>query len=148
MTTYSTVGKPITRVEGSDKVTGGSLYAADVQLPGMLHCKLLRSPQAHARITGIDASKALALEGVEHVITAADLPTFSEKRMSNRGYNLLAHDEVVFNGQPVAAVLAETPSMAEEALDLIDVQYEELPAVLDSLDAMKEDSPLARKPVT
>jgi CO/xanthine dehydrogenase Mo-binding subunit len=148
MTTYSHVGKPIARVEGSDKVTGGSVYAADVQLPGMLHCKLLRSPHAHAKIVSIDTSKALALEGVEHVIIAADLPTFDAKRMSNRGYNLLADDEVVFNGQPVAAILAETPSLAEEALDLIEVQYEELPAVIDSLEAMKEDAPLARKPVT
>ena len=147
MTTYSTVGKPITRVEGSHKVTGDSVYAADIQLPGMLHCKLLRSPHAHARIVGIDASKALALEGVEHVITAADLPTFSEKRMSNRGYNLLADDEAVFNGQPVVAVLAETPSIAEEALDLIDIEYEELPAVLDALAAMEDGSPLARKPI-
>ncbi len=148
MTTYSTVGKPITRVEGSHKVTGDSVYAADIQLPGMLHCKLLRGPHAHARIVGIDASKALALEGVAHVITAADLPTFDPKRMSNRGYNLLADDEVVFHGQPVAAVLAEDVSIAEEALDLIDVQYAELPAVLDSLAAMEDGSPLARKPVT
>jgi CO/xanthine dehydrogenase Mo-binding subunit len=58
MTTYSTVGKPITRVEGTDKVTGRSVYAADVQLPGMLHCKLVRSPHAHARITRIETAKA------------------------------------------------------------------------------------------
>ena len=148
MTTHSSVGKPITRIDGSHKVTGNSLYAADIQLPGMLHCKLLRSPQAHARIVSIDASKALALEGVERVVTAADLPTFKATRMSNRAYNLLAADEVLFYGQPVAAVLATDVSTAEEALDLIDVVYEELPAVLDSLAAMEEESPLARKPIT
>jgi len=148
MTTYSSVGKPITRIDGSNKVTGDSLYAGDVQLPGMLHCKLLRSPHAHARIVSIDTSNALALEGIERVITAADLPTFNPKRMSNRAYNLLAADEVLFYGQPVAAVLAVDVSTAEEALDLINVVYDELPAVLDSLAAMEEDSPLARAPVT
>jgi len=135
------------RVEGAHKVTGDTVYAADVQLPGMLHCKLLRSPLAHARIQGIDATKALALEGVVRVVTAADLPTFDPKRMSNRGYNLLADDEVVFYGQPVVAVLAEDVATAEEALELIKVDYEELPAVLDSLAAMEDGSPLARKPV-
>ena len=106
MTTYTTVGKPITRVEGTHKVTGGSVYAADIQLPGMLHCKLLRSPYAHARIVSIDAAKALALDGVERVITAADLPELKPYRMSNRAYNLLAGAEAVFHGEPVAAVLA------------------------------------------
>ena len=147
MTTYTTVGKPITRVEGTHKVTGGSVYAADIQLPGMLHCKLLRSPYAHARIISIDATKALALDGVERVITAADLPEFKPYRMSNRAYNLLAGEEAVFHGEPVAAVLAHDLSRAEEALELIDVVYEELPAVLDPLDAMRDDAPLARAPV-
>ncbi len=148
MTTFSTVGKPITRVEGTDKVTGESAYAADVQLPNMLHCKLLRSDRAHARIVRIDTSKAEALEGVVRVVTAADLPKFEPRRLSNRIYNLLADDEVVFYGQPVAAVLAEDLAIAEEALDLIDVEYEELPVVLDPVEAMREDSPLARKPVS
>jgi CO/xanthine dehydrogenase Mo-binding subunit len=148
MTAFRTVGKPITRVEGTHKVTGDSLYAADVQLPDMLHCKLLRSPHAHARIKRIDTAKALALYGVERVVTAADLPKFSARRMSNRGYNLLASDEAVFYGQPVAAVLARDVATAEEALDLIEVDYEELPAVLDPIEAMREDAPLARRPVS
>src|SRR3990172_4287681 len=83
-TTHSMVGKPITRVEGTHKVTGQSVYAADVQLPGMLHCKLLRSPHAHARITRIDTARAQALEGVERVVTAADLPKFEARRAGNR----------------------------------------------------------------
>ena len=82
MTTYTTIGKPITRLEGTHKVTGQSAYAADIQLPDMLHCKVLRSPHAHARIKRIDASKALALDGVERVITAADLPTPDARRMA------------------------------------------------------------------
>jgi CO/xanthine dehydrogenase Mo-binding subunit len=148
MATFTTVGKRITRVEGTHKVTGESAYAADVQLPNMLHCKLLRSSHAHARIVGIDTSKAEALEGVARVVTAAGLPKFEPRRMSNRVYNLLADDEVVFYGQPVAAVLAEDLSVAEEALDLIDVQYDPLPVVLDPVEAMRDDSPLARKPVS
>ena len=148
MTTFSTVGKPIIRVEGTDKVTGESIYAADIQLPGMLHCKLLRSTHAHARIKRIDTTKALALEGVERVITAADLPKFEARRMSNRGYNLLVDEETVFYGEPVVAVLADDLTSAEEALELIEIEYEELPVVLDPIEAMREDSPMARKPVT
>ena len=147
MSTLSTVGKPITRVEGTHKVTGQTTYAADVQLPAMLHCKLLCSPHAHARITRIDVAKAEALDGVVRVITAADLPQFDAKRMGNRGYNLLAQDEVVFYGQPVAAVLAVDIATAEEALGLIEASYEELPVVLEPIEAMSDDSPLARKPV-
>ncbi len=147
MTTYSTIGKPIIRVEGTHKVTGQSAYAADVQLPGMLHCKVLRSPHAHALIKRIDATKALALDGVERVITAADLPTPDARRLGNRGSILLAIEEVVFYGEPIAAVLAEDPATAEEALDLIEVEYEELPSVLDPIAAMSPDSPLARKPL-
>jgi CO/xanthine dehydrogenase Mo-binding subunit len=147
MTTYRAVGKPITRVEGTHKVTGEAVYAADVQLPGMLHCKLLRSPYAHARIKRLDTSKAEALEGVVRVATAADMPTFEARRLGNRAFNFLASDEVVFYGQPIAAVVARDVATAEEALELIEVEYEELPAVLDPLAAMQEDAPLARKPV-
>jgi len=148
MATFTTVGKPITRVEGTHKVTGDSVYAADVQLPGMLHCRLLRSTHAHARITRIDTSKAQALEGVERVVTATEMPKVEARRLSNRGYNLLADDEVVFAGQPIAAVLAEDASVAEEAIELIEVEYEPLPVVLDPIAAMAEGSPLARKPVS
>ncbi|MCH8901877.1 MAG: xanthine dehydrogenase family protein molybdopterin-binding subunit [Chloroflexi bacterium] len=147
-TERSAVGKPITRVEGTHKVTGQSMYVDDLQLPGMLHCKLLRSPYAHARIQCIETAKASALAGVERVITAAELPKFDPKRLSSRAYSLLADDEVVFYGEPVAAVLADDLATAEEALDLIDVTYEELPLVLDPIDAMREDSPLARKPIS
>jgi CO/xanthine dehydrogenase Mo-binding subunit len=147
MTTFTTIGKPITRLEGTHKVTGQSVYAADIQLPGMLHCKVLRSPHAHALIKRIDPTKALALDGVERVVTAADLPTPDARRMGNRGSILLAIDEVTFYGEPIAAVLAEDPATAEEALDLIEVEYDVLPAVLDPIEAMKPDAPLARKPV-
>lgn len=144
---FAVVGKPTPRVEGSKKVTGKAIYAADIQLPGMLHAKLLHAPYAHARITRIDTSKARMIEGVELVFTAKDLPQFEARRRSNRAYVLLADDEVVFYGQPVAAVVARTPAIAEEALDLIEVEYEPLPAVLDPVAAMEPESPLARQPV-
>ncbi|MEX2159319.1 MAG: xanthine dehydrogenase family protein molybdopterin-binding subunit [Dehalococcoidia bacterium] len=147
MTTYRTVGKPITRIDGAQKVTGGSVYAADIQLPGMLHCKLLRSRYAHARIVRIDTSKAAALDGVERVVTAADLPAVEPRRMANRGYNLLASEETVFYGEPIVAVVARDIATAEDAIELVEIEYEELPAVLDVIEAMKEESPLARKPV-
>jgi CO/xanthine dehydrogenase Mo-binding subunit len=148
MTAFSTVGKPITRVEGAKKVTGESLYAADMVLPDMLHCKLVRSPHAHARIKNIDTAKARMVEGVEHVVTAADLPQFDARRRSNRGYNFLAAEEVVFYGEPVVAILAETMAAAEEAADALAIEYEELPVVLDPVDAMRDGSPLARAPVS
>lgn len=141
------VGKPTPRVEGPKKVSGKAMYAADVQLPGMLHAKLLHAPHAHARIVRIDSSKARMLDGVEFVVTAKDLPQFEARRRSNRAYVLLADEEVVFYGQPVAAVVATRPSIAEEALDLIEVEYEPLPAVLDPVAAMDPSSPLARQPV-
>lgn len=144
MTTYRHVGKPVPRIEGLRKVAGETVYTADVQLPGMLHCKLLLSPYAHARIARIDTAKAAALEGVERVVTAADLPEFEARRMSNRAYNLLARAEAVFQGEPVAAVLARDLATAEEALELIEVDYEELPAVLDPIEALSEDAPPAR----
>jgi CO/xanthine dehydrogenase Mo-binding subunit len=142
------IGKPVTRVEGAGKVTGETVYAADIVLPDMLHVKLVRSPHAHALIKGIETSRARQVEGVEHVVTAADLPQFEARRKSNRAYVILADDEVVFYGQPVAAVLARTMSVAEEAADLVRVDYEELPAVLDPVEAVEDSSPLARKPVS
>ena len=142
------VGKPVTRVEGTGKVTGEALYAADIVLPDMLHAILVRSPHAHAAIRGIDTSRARQIDGVEHVITAADLPRFEAKRKSNRAYVILAEEETVFFGEPVAAVLARTPAIAEEAAALIRVDYEELPAVIDPVAAIADGSPLARKPVS
>jgi CO/xanthine dehydrogenase Mo-binding subunit len=142
---YRAVGRPTPRIEGIDKVTGRTVYTGDVRLPGMLHARLLRSPHAHARIRRIDTARARALPGVEAVVTAADLPPLDPKRAaSNRAYCLLAADEAVFAGQPVAAVVARDPSTAEEALGLIEVEYEELPAVLDPLEAMKEGAPPVR----
>ncbi len=146
-TEHAVVGQRIPRIEGRKKVTGQSVYAADVSLPGMLYAKLLHAPHAHARIKGIDTSRARMLEGVESVVTASDLPQFEARRRSNRAYVLLASDEVVFAGQPVAAVVATSSAIADEALDLIAVEYEELPVVLDPVAAMDPGAPLARQPI-
>jgi CO/xanthine dehydrogenase Mo-binding subunit len=151
---HRSVGKRETRIEGPGKVTGLTQYTGDVQLPNMLHCKLVLSPHAHARIGSIDGSAALAIDGVTHVVTAEDLDRGTKDGSnpsidaSNRGDALLAYREAVFAGQPVAAVLAETPWAAEEGAEAVVVSYQELPAVVDVEAAMQPDSPLARAPVT
>src|SRR5213592_4091868 len=114
------VGLSIPRPDGPEKVTGQVQYVADLNPRGLLHAKLLRSPHAHARILRIDVSRARALPGVHAV---------------------LAIDRVVFAGQPVAAVAADELAIAEEALDLIDVQYEVLAVSADPLEAMKPGAP-------
>ena len=141
MTTITrAIGQSIVRGEGPDKVTGKSVYAADVTLPGMLWGKALRSPFPHARIISIDTEQAKAVPGVHAVITAADLPDSLVGRRL-RDMPVLARDVVRFVGEKVAAVAAETQEALEEALLLIDVEYEELPAVFDAHEAMEPDAP-------
>jgi len=136
----SVIGAPIGRVEGPEKVSGRATYAADVHLPGTLWGKLLRSPHTHARITHIDASRAREVEGVRAVITGKDIVgTFMGKFI--RDIPALCWDKVRFVGDRVAAVAAETPDAAEAALERIEVQYEELPAVFDPLEAMQPNAP-------
>ncbi len=149
---YNVVGSRPIRHDGTDKVTGKAQYGADIHLPGLLYAKVLRSPHAHARIKSIDASKALALPGVKAVVTSADFPEINgrladlgEGAMSNPKFlsnNCLAADKVLYKGHAVAGVAAENSSIAEQALALIDVDYEVLPSVVDVLDAMKEGAPV------
>ena len=139
-TTTRAIGQSVVRGEGPDKVTGKSVYAADVTLPGMLWGKALRSPFPHARIISIDTEQAKAVPGVHAVITAADLPDSLVGRRL-RDMPVLARDVVRFVGEKVAAVAAETQEAVEEALLLIDVEYEELPAVFDAHEAMEPDAP-------
>jgi len=134
------VGLAIPRPDSPEKVTGQVQYVADLKPRGLLHAKLLRSPHAHARIRRIDASRARALPGVRAVLTAADLPEL-QRKAPTRAHAVLAIDRVVFVGQPVAAVAADEPSIAEEALDLIEVEYEVLPAAIDPIRAMQPDAP-------
>ena len=139
-TTTRAIGQSIVRGEGPDKVTGKSVYAADVSLPGMLWGKVLRSPFPHARIVSIDTEQAKAVPGVHAVITAADLPDSLVGRRL-RDMPVLARDVVRFVGEKVAAVAAETEEAAEEGLLLIDVEYEELDAVFDAHEAMEPGAP-------
>src|SRR5256885_1524459 len=134
------IGISILRPDAPEKVTGVVQYVADLSPRGLLHAKLLRSPHAHARIIKIDVSKARVLPGVRAVLAAADIPEL-KKKAPTRAHAVLAIDRVVFAGQPVAAVAADEPAIAEEALDLIEVQYEVLPVSADPLEAMKPGAP-------
>jgi len=135
------VGKGIERVDGSVKVTGQAVYGTDVQLPGMLYAKVLRSPYAHALIKSIDVSEAKALPGVKVVITGQDYADFRGGE-AIKDWPILAVDRVRFYGEGVAAVAAEDIRTAEKAIELIKVEYEELPVVIDAIEAMKPEAPL------
>jgi CO/xanthine dehydrogenase Mo-binding subunit len=134
------VGLAIPRPDGPEKVTGRVQYVADIQPRGLLHAKLLRSPHAHARILKIDTSRAKALPGVRAVLTAADIPQLKRKAPT-RAHAVLAIDRVVFASQPVAAVAADELAIAEEAIDLITVEYEVLPVAVDPLKSMQPGAP-------
>ena len=139
-TAFSAIGLPVPQEEGPDKVSGKALYAADVNLPGMLWGQVLRSPYAHANIRHIDTTRARQVPGVHAVLTGQDLPARRVGRLL-RDIPVLARDRVLFIGEKVAAVAAETLEAAEEALGLIDVDYEELPTVFDPLEAMTNSAP-------
>ena len=141
MNEIHSVGIPSPRVEGEQKVGGGAVYAVDVTLPDMLWAKVLRSSLAHARIKNIDASKALALPGVKAVLTGADLAGAKiGKKIVDMP--LLADQVVRYVGEKVAAVAAESEAVAEAALDLIEVEYEELPIVTDVMEATQTNAPV------
>ncbi|HKI34187.1 MAG TPA: xanthine dehydrogenase family protein molybdopterin-binding subunit, partial [Gemmataceae bacterium] len=148
---YKVIGTRPIRHDGVDKVTGRAVYGADVQMPGLLHGRILRSPIPHGCIKKIDASKALALPGVEAVVTAADFPNPGDKiaelgegavNLRHLSSNCLARGKVLYKGQAVAAVAAVSPHVAEEALKLIAVEYEPLPHVTDVVEAMRDGAPL------
>ncbi|HEV3006114.1 MAG TPA: xanthine dehydrogenase family protein molybdopterin-binding subunit [Pirellulales bacterium] len=148
---YKVIGTRPIRHDGADKVTGRAIYTNDLQMAGLVHGKVLRSPHAHARIKHIDASAAAKLPGVVAVVTAKDLPDLRDKmadlgegrvNLAHLGANVLAHAKALYKGHAVAAVAAVNPHVAEEALKLIKVDYEPLPAVTWVLEAMKPDAPL------
>ena len=155
---FNVVGTRPIRHDGVDKVTGRAQYAADVQLPGALHGKVLRSPHAHAIIKSIDTSRAEAHPGVLAVATSKDFApvpdrlaevgedaVLSLKYLSN---NVLAGDKVLYKGHAVAAVAAENPHDAEEALKLIQVEYEVLPPVITAEEAMAPGAPILHEHMT
>jgi xanthine dehydrogenase molybdenum-binding subunit len=143
MAKYSVVGKRVPRIDALNKVTGAAIYSGDISLPGMLHARIARSPYAHAIIKRIDISKAMVLDGVKAVITADDVPGY-KKRSPLLLVEMphLAHDKVTYESQPVAAVCAASKDIAEKAIGLVEVEYEELPPIVDVLEAMKPETPL------
>jgi CO/xanthine dehydrogenase Mo-binding subunit len=149
---FKVIGTTPIRHDATDKVTGQARYGADINMPGLLHGKILRSPHAHAIIKSIDATKALALPGVKSVVTSADLPELSGRPvdvaegaplnprfLSN---NVLASGKTLYKGHAIAGVAATSVHIAEEALSLIEVDYEVLKPVLDGKEAMEPGSPI------
>jgi 4-hydroxybenzoyl-CoA reductase alpha subunit len=146
MNEFVTIGKNVTRTYVRDKAIGAAIYTDDIKLPGMLHGGILRSPYAHARILNIDTSKARSLQGVKCVITSEDMPKikFGNWRLFQETQDeyALAVDKVRFIGDEVAAVAAVDRDTAEEALDLIEVEYEELPAAFNIDESMAQGAPI------
>lgn len=149
---FRVIGTTPIRHDATDKVTGQARYGADINMPGMLHGKILRSPHSHARIKSIDATKALAMPGVKSVVTADDLPVLGGRPMDvaegsplNPRFlsnNVLASGKALYKGHAIAAVAADSLHTAERALSLIDVDYEVLTPVLDGKEAMEPGSPI------
>lgn len=135
-----TVGQAVRRLDGISKVTGEATYTDDIFLPGMLWGKTLRSPHASARIVSIDATRAKSLAGVHAVLTSTDVPDTRYGRLV-MDVPILARGRVRFVGEKVAVIAAESAEIAESALSLIDIEYDELPAVFDAQDAMQNSAP-------
>ena len=144
---YRVVGTRPIRHDGVEKVTGKALYGADMNLPGMLYGMVLRSPHPHARIKSIDVSKAEAHPDVKAIATSADfvsVPLTARQSVVGKptSANILARGKVLYKGHPVAAIAAVNSHVAEEALSLIEVEYEKLPAVTNVKDAMSPNAPI------
>lgn len=149
MTETNVVGKSVLRPDAFEKVTGGKGYPVNVRLPGMLHGKLLRSPYPHARVVDLDVSEAAGLPGVKAVLTPSDVPAIkftpvyfvpSQAASMVRDMVILT-DHVRFAGEPIAAVAATRPEIAEEAIERIKVRYDPLPTVFDPEAAMQPGAP-------
>src|SRR6266545_5359687 len=142
MVAYQVIGKPLGRVDGTEKVTGTARYAADIILPGTLYGMSLKSPYAHARIKRIDTTAAKALPGVHAVLTGEDVREAGKWGRMVKDVPVIADSYVRWAGERVAAVAADDEDIAAQALDLIEVEYEELTPILDPEEAMKPDAPI------
>jgi CO/xanthine dehydrogenase Mo-binding subunit len=140
-TSYQFLGKARKSVDGLEKVTGRARYVADINLPGMLHARPVLSPYAHAKIVAIDSAAAARVPGVVAVLRAEDLPT-KDRVINSRHSAVLAKEKVVFRGQPVVVVVAESEAAARDAADLVVVEYEQLPAAVEVMAAAAEDAPV------
>ena len=139
MSDLSFVGVPTPMLDGPAKVTGNLKYTGDLKLAGMLHARFVLSTYAHANISGVDTAAALAVPGVQRVLTADDLPAVVP---SSRAKLMLARDRVIFVGQPVAMVLADTPAAAADGAELVEVDYEPQEAVVSMDAALADDAPV------
>ena len=137
MSDFAFVGKPTPLIDGPAKVTGNLKYTGDLKLPGMLHARFVLSTYAHANIVAVDTTAALSVPGVQQVLTAADLPEITP---SSRAKLMLARERVIFVGQPVAMVLADTPAAAADGAELVEAEYEPLEAVTNMDDAVADDA--------
>ena len=147
MANYKVIGTPVERGDGPEMLSGQALYGPDMKLPGMLWGKISRSPIPHGKILRIDVEKAKKYPGVKAVICAQDVPKRRYGYAIEDEY-IFAIDKVHYVGQPVAAVAAVDEETAEEALSLIEVDYEELPAVFEAEDAIRDGAPLVYDDVT
>ncbi len=144
------VGTSPVRPDGVDKVTGRAQFGADQNLPNTLHGRMLRSPYAHANIKRVDLSAALAMDGVLAAVSGADFPDVASGDMggevggdlADAAHNVIARRKALYHGHAVAAVAATSVEIAERALAAIEVEYEELPPVLDVLEAMQPEAPI------
>src|SRR5438094_860400 len=140
MTDFSIIGKPVAMIDAAGKTTGAGKYTDDLRVPGMLVGKILHSPYPHARIKRIDTSRAEALEGVVAVGIGNDAPKTYGILPVGHDETALAVDKVRYVGDNVACIVAESESVAERALELIDAEYEPLPAYFDPEESMKATS--------
>jgi CO/xanthine dehydrogenase Mo-binding subunit len=143
---HHTVGRSVRRRDLVEKVLGTAQYAVDITMPGMLHAKIVRADRAHARILSVEADKALGLPDVVAVVTAEQLtPLFARFGHIISDHFILATDKVRYFGEPVAIVLAETRSAAADAVDLVEVSYDDLPSVMSAAEALADGAPLVHE---
>ena len=135
---YRFIGKATPRKDAAEIVTGRAKFVGDISVPGMLYGKVLRSPHPHANIKSHNTNKAKSFPGVHSVLTHEDAPTW---KLGYPAHRTVLNNKVRFVGDAVALIAAETEDIAIEAMDLIDVEYEILPAVYDVEDAIKTDAP-------
>src|SRR3954447_8750331 len=148
MPEYAVVGRSIPRVDGEEKVTGQARFTGDLRIPGLLQGRLVLSPYANARIVSIDTSEAEMVPGVVGVYRASELP-FAEPESGNRKRDFMARDRALYHGHPVVVIVAESGAAAEDAVALVDVEYDPQDAAVDTLASFAADAPRSRgdKPV-
>ncbi|HDL64882.1 MAG TPA: xanthine dehydrogenase family protein molybdopterin-binding subunit, partial [Proteobacteria bacterium] len=138
---FQCIGRPLPRVDALDKVLGRAVYAGDISFPHMLYGKILRAGVPHAVIEEIDISAAEAMEGVACVLTARDIPGINRYGIAFPDQKVLAEDKVISIADPVAAVAAESPELARDAVKAIRVKYRALPVVTNPHEALAEGAP-------